>query len=69
MSKNRPDNAPQPAGRQVNIDPSTDGPDSKPDEATGQTGTTADKSAISGKKNDDPTRYGDWVKNGRCIDF
>jgi hypothetical protein len=19
--------------------------------------------------NQDPTRYGDWVKNGRCIDF
>lgn len=21
------------------------------------------------KKKPDPTRYGDWVKNGRCIDF
>jgi len=25
---------------------------------------------IGGRKNGlDPTRYGDWEKNGRCIDF
>jgi hypothetical protein len=22
-----------------------------------------------GRKGPDPTRYGDWEKNGRCIDF
>ena len=22
-----------------------------------------------GPKGKEPTRYGDWVKNGRCIDF
>ena len=22
-----------------------------------------------GRKGKDPTRYGDWEKNGRCIDF
>lgn len=22
-----------------------------------------------GKKRPDPTRYGDWERNGRCIDF
>jgi hypothetical protein len=24
---------------------------------------------IGGRQGLDPTRYGDWEKNGRCIDF
>jgi hypothetical protein len=24
---------------------------------------------IGGAKGPDPTRYGDWERNGRCIDF
>lgn len=24
---------------------------------------------IGGRKGPDPTRYGDWEKDGRCIDF
>jgi len=24
---------------------------------------------IGGRDGPDPTRYGDWEKNGRCIDF
>ena len=24
---------------------------------------------IGGRKGPDPTRYGDWAKEGRCIDF
>ena len=24
---------------------------------------------IGGRKGPEPTRYGDWEKNGRCIDF
>jgi len=24
---------------------------------------------IGGQKGPEPTRYGDWEKNGRCIDF
>jgi hypothetical protein len=24
---------------------------------------------IGGRKGPDPTRYGDWEKNGRCVDF
>ena len=24
---------------------------------------------IGGRDGTDPTRYGDWEKNGRCIDF
>ena len=24
---------------------------------------------IGGRSGPDPTRYGDWEKNGRCVDF
>ncbi|MDH4072548.1 MAG: DUF1674 domain-containing protein [Gammaproteobacteria bacterium] len=24
---------------------------------------------MGGREGPDPTRYGDWEKNGRCIDF
>jgi len=24
---------------------------------------------IGGRKGQEPTRYGDWEKNGRCVDF
>jgi len=27
------------------------------------------KQEIGGREGPDPTRYGDWEKNGRCIDF
>jgi hypothetical protein len=27
------------------------------------------KPEIGGRDGPDPTRYGDWEKNGRCIDF
>ena len=27
------------------------------------------KPEIGGRPGPDPTRYGDWEKNGRCIDF
>ena len=34
-------------------------------------GTTepAPPAEIGGRDGPDPTRYGDWEKNGRCIDF
>lgn len=48
-------------------------PDSRPGErgrekrrATGGEGRRVE---IGGRKWPDPTRYGDWEKNGRCIDF
>ncbi len=33
--------------------------------------TEAEKppSEVGGPKGKEPTRYGDWEKNGRCIDF
>jgi hypothetical protein len=48
------------------------------DELTGsRTGDDADQAErpeappkeIGGRKGPDPTRYGDWEKGGRCIDF
>ena len=44
--------------------PATDAPVSpamQPDEAS--------PVEIGGREGPDPTRYGDWEKNGRCIDF
>jgi hypothetical protein len=35
-----------------------------------QADVTSDKPVeIGGRNGPDPTRYGDWEKNGRCIDF
>lgn len=31
--------------------------------------TPAAPKEIGGRNGPDPTRYGDWEKNGRCIDF
>lgn len=28
-----------------------------------------DSTEVGGPKGPEPTRYGDWEKNGRCIDF
>ena len=39
---------------------------------TGKASASIDGKApveIGGRKGPDPTRYGDWEKNGRCIDF
>ncbi len=27
------------------------------------------RAEIGGRRGPEPTRYGDWEKNGRCIDF
>jgi len=38
--------------------------------ATDGAGSPADQPReIGGREGPDPTRYGDWEKNGRCIDF
>ena len=40
------------------------------DEATEDTPSSEDRpKEIGGRKGPDPTRYGDWEKGGRCIDF
>ena len=49
-----------------NPDPSIEGakkPVSEADE------TSEDSKEVRRRKAPDPTRYGDWEKNGRCIDF
>ena len=32
-------------------------------------GGTAPPAEVGGRDGPEPTRYGDWEKNGRCIDF
>ena len=45
--------------------------DSKPDSDTDQPETDVESRPreIGGRGGLDPTRYGDWEKAGRCIDF
>jgi hypothetical protein len=40
-----------------------------PAAAETETGSPALPREIGGRDGPDPTRYGDWEKNGRCIDF
>jgi len=39
------------------------------DNADNTSGETDREKEIGGRDGPDPTRYGDWEKNGRCIDF
>jgi hypothetical protein len=43
-------------------------PSDEPDE-TNQAAETGKSREIGGYKGAEPTRFGDWEKNGRCIDF
>lgn len=48
--------------------------DQAPEQGSGkpqsETGVPEEKPReIGGREGPDPTRYGDWEKNGRCIDF
>ncbi|MEO7013750.1 MAG: DUF1674 domain-containing protein [Dokdonella sp.] len=55
----------------TNPEPSTD-PSAQPaPSASGVESTRSDERPveIGGRGGLDPTRYGDWEKNGRCIDF
>ena len=38
-------------------------------ETAGKDRTKGKAKEIGGRKGPDPTRYGDWEKDGRCIDF
>jgi hypothetical protein len=44
-------------------------PDSRPRETEIQGLKPQRPREIGGPKGPEPTRYGDWEKNGRCIDF
>jgi hypothetical protein len=44
--------------------------ESKPGQDTENNNATERRpKEIGGRKGPDPTRYGDWEKGGRCIDF
>lgn len=45
------------------------GEDVAPGDAEEPPGNTAETREIGGPKGPEPTRYGDWERNGRCIDF
>jgi hypothetical protein len=38
-------------------------------EAPGRTLVAARPREVGGARGPEPTRFGDWEKNGRCIDF
>jgi hypothetical protein len=40
-----------------------------PDPSGSRTGSTPPPVEIGGRDGPEPTRFGDWEKNGRCIDF
>lgn len=40
-----------------------------PDPAASATETPKAPKEIGGRGGADPTRFGDWEKNGRCVDF
>ncbi len=45
-------------------------PDTSPEAAPDKPGEEKQRPReIGGRDGPDPTRYGDWEKNGRCIDF
>lgn len=44
-------------------------PEIPADGAGGSEAGQAPPAEIGGRDGPDPTRYGDWEKNGRCIDF
>ena len=48
--------------------PAQDNADPTETKPSNQTNSPRPKE-IGGRKGPDPTRYGDWEKNGRCIDF
>ena len=44
-------------------------PDPRPRETEVKDSKPRRPKEIGGPKGPEPTRYGDWEKNGRCIDF
>jgi len=50
-------------------DPGTQPSDTSPPTPGEGAADTAVQKEIGGRDGPEPTRYGDWEKNGRCIDF
>lgn len=53
-------------GQEQNV--ASSGEDEREDCDTGAAQDSKPKE-VGGRDGPDPTRYGDWEKNGRCIDF
>jgi hypothetical protein len=52
------------------VQESKDSPATPDDNSAGQdSASVVRQKEIGGRDGPDPTRYGDWEKNGRCIDF
>ena len=49
--------------------PSVSDKGKNPDEPKDTPATIGKSKEIGGREGLDPTRYGDWEKNGRCVDF
>ncbi|MBU6378047.1 MAG: DUF1674 domain-containing protein [Gammaproteobacteria bacterium] len=57
-------NDPQGVGRPASVAASA--PENPPSVTASESAPPAE---IGGPKGPEPTRFGDWEKNGRCIDF
>ena len=56
--------------REMRPEGGQESPDAKRTEALPKSNTQTDRPIeIGGRKGPDPTRFGDWEKAGRCIDF
>jgi len=65
---------PNPASPDPSLEPQpASPPQSGQDDAPGRPADAATAGGapaeVGGRDGPDPTRYGDWEKNGRCIDF
>lgn len=47
----------------------TTGQEDQADSSATETTNQSTPTEIGGRKGPEPVRYGDWEKNGRCIDF
>jgi hypothetical protein len=50
-------------------DPGTQPSETSPPTAGAGVGDAVVQKEIGGRDGPEPTRFGDWEKNGRCIDF
>jgi len=56
-------------GQSPRVPEPADGQDPGTQPSTGDAAAKAPPREIGGRDGPEPTRYGDWEKNGRCVDF
>jgi len=65
-----PSTSPRPGDDTATTDCARDAGAPPTDEATGKDGSASQPPGEKGgPKGPEPTRFGDWEKNGRCFDF